>query len=415
MGRMPREDYDMKRVLVTGGAGFIGSHLCDALLARGCKVMAFDCLMKQVHPDSPNWPEYDTADGKPWVEQEGLEIWFGDVRDRNALVGAMVKFQPDTIVHLAALVGVGQGDEQIANYTSANVTGTAVLMNSIVQYNRLSEERAEALEELAKPADPKPQEGETQAEADARYEAWRIHTEQQLQAMPEGKVERVFVAGSMSAYGADPYNDPDTGIHELIHLMPVSVYGWTKAAQEQLALLVGEAHNITVQVGRFFNVYGDRQALGNPYTGVGAIFAARSLAGLPARVYEDGEQTRDFIHVSDLVSGILTILDHGKPGEAYNVGTGHPTTIRWLAEEIAKELGGPPPEITGERRVGDVRHAYADASRLRSLGWEPRVTPEQGVKILCEWARKQTAPEVDLDAAHHDLQRAGLLTPGGDA
>lgn len=436
----------MQRVLVTGGAGFIGSHVVDALLARGCEVMAFDNLYPQVHPKSPAWPEYRLPDGRLWVErtpEEGFHPWFGDVRDQNAVFSALLTFQPDTVIHLAALVGVGQSNEKIANYVSANVTGTAILLNCLADYNALVDDRAEAEAELAKPVEVVPQvtgqdeDGEpiveSQSEAEARYEAWKIETEVRLEQLPTSKVGRVFVAGSMSSYGEGVYVDSvgvfqsrvsaqaagahvemaPRGVREDDDLLPASVYASTKAEQERLALIVGKVRDLDVRVGRFFNVYGERQALGNPYTGVGAIFASRALAGLAPRVYEDGEQSRDFIHVSDLVSGILTILDAGEAGEVYNVGTGHATTIGWLASAIAKRLDAPEPEITGQVRAGDVRHCFADASKLRALGWEPEVSPEDGVEFLCEWVKRQEASETNLDAAHEDLLRSGLLT-GGD-
>lgn len=491
----------MQRVLVTGGAGFIGSHLIDALLARGCEVMAFDNLTKQVHPLSPGWPKYtvkdEDGDDRPWLEQRGLHPWFGDVRDQQAVLTALLKFQPDTVVHLAALVGVGQSNEKIANYVSANVTGTAVLLNCIVDYNALVDDRAASLALLAEDVEVVPQvkpnefeeiprilgagdviaigdevqiceDGvwsdwltvdagdhvigiqvgadaepfrarrpsdmlkvpvmETQAEAEARYLAWRIETEGQVNQLPAAKVEQVFVAGSMSSYGEGAYlvdgelvRSPGrsgseglpVGLREEDALMPASVYASTKAEQERLALIVGETRGLDVRVGRFFNVYGERQAMSNPYTGVGAIFAARARAGLAPRVYEDGEQSRDFIHVSDLVSGILAILDRGAASEVYNIGTGLPVEIGWLAAEIARHFEAPAPEVTGQKRVGDIRHAYANASKLRALGWEPLVAPDRGVELLVEWAKGQDQEARDtLDAAHNDLLNAGLLGGG---
>lgn len=458
----------MKRVLVTGGAGFIGSHLCDHLLAMGCEVLAFDNLVKQVHPLSPKWPSYllDAAeDGTraEWVEQEGLSPWFGDVRDQEAVFSALMKFQPDTVIHLAALVGVAQGNAQIANYTSANVTGTAILLNCLVDYNNLvdqalaseaflNEPRPEVVPQLIE--DPEHEDAvdgyrpETQQEAEDRYTAWEIEQRINLAEMPKEKVLQVFAAGSMSSYGEGAYvankartrgvaprkesalaagefnpamdwphsGDPSLiepeGLSEVDELRPSSVYAWTKAETERLALMVGSIHGLDVRVGRFFNCYGDRQALSNPYTGVGAIFASRALAGLAPRVYEDGQQLRDFIHVSDLCSGIIAILEKGEGGEVYNIGTGNPATIEELAAHIADELGAPAPEITGQFRSGDIRSAYADTYKISGLGWGPLVSIERGVTLLCDWVKEQSVESVDHDAAHRDLLQAGLLKGG---
>jgi len=427
--------------------------------------MAFDCLVKQVHPLSPKWPSYllDPAeDGTraEWVEQDGLSPWFGDVRDQKAVFGALMKFKPDTVIHLAALVGVAQGNEQIANYTSANVTGTAILLNCLVDYNNLADQavaseaflnepRPEVVPQLVE--DPEHEDAvdgyreETQQEAEDRYTAWEIEQRINLAEMPKVKVERVFMAGSMSSYGEGAYvsesvrsrgvslrEDADmdagdfdpaldghqgptvatVGLVEADELRPSSIYAWTKAETERLALMVGSIHGLDVRVGRFFNCYGDRQALSNPYTGVGAIFASRALAGLAPRVYEDGEQLRDFIHVDDLCSGIIAILVSGEGGEVYNIGTGEPTSILHLAASIADELGAPAPEITGQFRSGDIRSAYADSSKLQALGWVPEVGIEPGISYLCDWVKEQSVESVDHDAAHRDLLQAGLLKGG---
>lgn len=458
----------MKRVLVTGGAGFIGSHLIDSLLARGCEVMAFDNLHKQVHPLSPQWPAYTVtdADGKesPWIEQEGLSPWFGDVRDVSAVLSALINFKPDAVIHLAALVGVGQSNEKIVTYTSANVTGTAMLMNCICDYNSLVDDRAQAVALLAEKIEIVPQVKageveivngeevsimETQEEAEARYEEWRAATEEQMLQLPDEKCLRVFIAGSMSAYGEGRYlcgNDGNAshyrdipswcdemdskplppfkdgrggaipaGLQESDALRPTSVYASNKAEQERLSLIIGKTRGLDVRVGRFFNAYGTRQALSNPYTGVGAIFASRANSGLAPRVYEDGKQSRDFIHVSDLCSGIEAIMDSGEAGEVYNIGTGVATSIGWLAERISAHFDAPAPEITGQVRVGDIRHAFADASKLQALGWMAKIPPADGVRLLCEWADNQGVESTDdLDAAHNDLLQAGLLSGGSE-
>ncbi len=505
----------MKRVMVTGGAGFIGSHLCDALVEAGCEVLLFDCLLPQVHGPDKEWPDYLNWRDEP----EGITFWFGDVRDPLAVMGALTEFQPDTVIHLAAAVGVGQSNVQIAHYTSCNVTGTAILLDMLLRYNDTVDDRAAKLAEMeaVEQPDRKPKPGEyyleprglgadddieegdemrvwmndawgdwilvddesigtsldggvgpdfdyrrpsdkvkravyeTQEEANERHE----EETNAVRDLPDTKVDRVFVAGSMSSYGEglyevgmsdaetgkkiatasmrglgrtsrsirfgwDPPAHPDGGEGGLLNtpigitedgeLRPASVYAWTKSEQERLALMVGRFRGLDVRVGRFFNVYGTRQSLSNPYTGVAAIFASRLLAGKPPLVYEDGIQSRDFIHVDDLVSGIITIINKGEAGGVYNVGTGQATSIFWLATEIAIDLLGPAPVVTGQCRVGDVRHCFADATKLRALGWAPETVLVDGLREYIEWLKTQDADgSFGTDNAHDELTQHGLL------
>ncbi len=401
----------MKRVLITGAAGFIGSHLCDVLLERECKVLAYDCLLPQVHGPGFKWPEYMSPE-KP---HRDLQIWTSDVRNGAELASALAGFRPDTVIHLAAMVGVAQSNHQLTAYTSCNLTGTAQLLEVISLLN----------------------------------------SEDDL------GVERVFIAGSMSSYGEGAYNvsfrkgldgpvtmahcrggarTSDTieydwappradkpypyvagelnrplGLDESEHFYPASVYAWTKAEQERIGLLFGKLRGLDVRVGRFFNCYGQRQSLSNPYTGVAAIFAGRVITGQGPLVYEDGLQSRDFIHVSDVVSGIIAILEKGEAGEAYNVGTGEATTILHLAERIVEGLGGPQkPHVTGQVRAGDTRHCFADSSKLRALGWEPKVSFDEGIVDYVNWLRDAPADPrqavgLGNNIAHQQLEQHGLV------
>ncbi|HVM56239.1 MAG TPA: NAD-dependent epimerase/dehydratase family protein [Gaiellaceae bacterium] len=359
-------------VLVTGGAGFVGSHLADALLARGARVRALDNLTPQVHGDGGR-PDYLAAD---------VELVVGDVRDPDAVRRALSGV--DAVVHLAARVGVGQSMYEIADYTSANSVGTAVL----------------------------------------------------LEALAESPVEKLVVASSMSIYGEGLYRDAagaeveppertraqlERREWELPGLEPVptperksagltSIYALTKYDQERACLVCGEAYGIPTVALRLFNVFGTRQALSNPYTGVLAIFASRLLNDRPPRVFEDGLQRRDFVSVHDIARAFALALERdGADGLAVNVGSGRSLTVLEIAENVAaatgKELA---PEVTGEARVGDIRHCFADIALAReTLGYEPQVAFEDGLAELAAWLEGQVADD-RVDVASGELARRGL-------
>jgi dTDP-L-rhamnose 4-epimerase len=368
------------KILVTGGAGFIGSHLVDALVAEGQNVRVLDSLDPQVHGKNADWPSH---------ANKKAEYLRGDVRDaeivRRALDGVEV------VIHDAAAVGVAQSMYEIVSYVSANSLGAAVLLEEIV----------------------------------AR----------------KSQIKRMVVASSMSIYGEGAYLDADgkiaspglrpdaqlekrqwehldaagrplrpIGTQETKPLQPTSVYAVSKRDHEELFLSVGNAYGIPTVALRYFNVYGSRQALGNPYTGVAAIFSTSLLNGNRPFVTEDGEQSRDFVHVSDIVRANLAALRcEAGGGRVCNVGTGRPTTIRRVAELLAEKLGKKvTPDITGKFRAGDIRHCFADPSHAkRVLGFEPKVRLEDGIADVIEFARNQK-PKDDAAKANRELSDRGL-------
>jgi dTDP-L-rhamnose 4-epimerase len=363
----------MMRVLITGGAGFIGSHLADELLARGCTVRALDALIPQVHGSDRMRPGY--------LAQE-VELICGDVRDpavvRRALDGI------DAVFHFAARVGVGQSMYEVAEYTSVNNVGTAVLLEALV----------------AKP------------------------------------VKRLIVASSMSIYGEGLYRDRNEQVRTDVvrtaeqlerrqwdppGLVPVptpeskpptlaSVYALSKYDQERMCMMVGTAYRIPTVALRFFNVYGTRQSLSNPYTGVLAIFASRFLNDKPPLVFEDGRQKRDFVHVKDVITACRLALESERAaGGVFNVGSGQQFTIREIAERMARVLGKKiAPEITEQARVGDIRHCTADISLARSvLGYKPEVDFDQGLAELARWLQTQSATD-RVDLMRQELASRGL-------
>lgn len=351
------------RILITGGAGFIGSHLADDLLRHGYSVRALDCLSPQVHGPTRERPAY--------LDRE-VELWVGDVRDRDTVRRALKGV--DAVFHLAAKVGVGQSMYQVADYTAVNNEGTAVL----------------------------------------------------LEALIERPVERLVVASSMSIYGEGLYREPSGSLiagterpleqlklrdwelrnedGQILSPVPTpetkqptlaSVYALSKYDQERMCLLVGRAYQIPTVALRFFNVYGTRQALSNPYTGVLAIFASQLLNNLPPVIFEDGGQQRDFVNVADIAQGCRLALEvPGAAGQVFNIGSGVQSTVSDIAERMSRVLNKETiePEITEQYRIGDIRHCFADISQARRvLGYAPKVPFDQGLSELAEWLQGQIA------------------------
>jgi dTDP-L-rhamnose 4-epimerase len=367
------------RVLITGGAGFIGSHLADALLAQRLRVRVLDSLVPQVHGPDRRRPAHLSND---------VELIVGDVRDREAVTRAMRDV--DAVVHLAASVGVGQSMYAIADYTSVNALGTAVLLEVAVaqRLKRLVVASSMSIygEGLYVDACGRSVDGASRPMEQLRRSQWEL----------------VGADGGTLAPAATP--ESKTPALE-------SVYALTKYDQERMCLLVGRAYGIETVALRLFNTYGPRQALSNPYTGVLAIFASRLLNEARPLVFEDGEQRRDFVSVHDVVRAFVSALDAPDAvGHALNVGSGASQTIRNVAERVAAAVGRPAlaPEITGTHRLGDVRHCFADVSAARErLGYRPEVDFDAGLRELAEWLRGQTAQD-RVAQARAELEVRGL-------
>jgi dTDP-L-rhamnose 4-epimerase len=371
---------DRDLVLITGGAGFIGSHLADALLGSGYRVRILDDLDAQVHGESALFPSYLARD---------VEMVRGDVRNPVAMERALDKV--NAVFHFAAAVGVGQSMYQIERYTDINNRGTAVLLEGLLKH----------------------------------------------------RVEKLIVASSMSVYGEGAYRSPSGQIvhpeprttdqlkagqwdltderGELLEAIPTaedktispqSVYALSKLDQETLCLLFGRAYNVPVVALRFFNVYGPRQALSNPYTGVLANFASRYLNGRAPIIFEDGQQKRDFVHVRDLAQACVLALENPAAANvALNIGSGQSYSIVEIAERLARVLDCThlEPEISGRYRAGDIRNCFADISRARHLlGFQPRIELEAGLAELSEWLTQVESTDHG-DRMVGELQARGLV------
>lgn len=370
-----------RNVLVTGGAGFVGSHLVDALVARGDRVRILDNLDPQVHGPERRRP--------PWLSPDA-ELVVGDVRDRDVVDRSLRGME--VVYHLAAAVGVGQSMYQIADYTATNTLGTAHLLQSLV-------DREMDLQRLVVASSMSIYGEGRYVRPDGREPTVNRRTADQLR---EHDWELRDADGTALAPVATDEEKP---------LDPTSIYALTKADQEKMVLQIGEAYGIPSVALRFFNIYGPRQSLSNPYTGVAAIFSARLLNGEPPLIFEDGEQRRDFVSVYDIVRALLLAADEpGAVGRALNVGSGSPVTVSEVATTLARVLGvDVAPQVTGRYRVGDIRNCFADISQAReALGYRPEVSFEEGMKDLVAWLQEQERPEDGIERHAAELAARGL-------
>lgn len=372
----------MKTILVTGGAGFVGSHVVDLLVKRGYRVRILDSLEPQVHGPDRRPPPYCNPQA---------EFLLGDVRSREIWGRALQDI--DAVIHLAAAVGVGQSMYEPARYVEVNTLGTALLLDEL--------------------------------------------------SSRKTTVRKLIVASSMSGYGEGAYECPSCGpvtpslrraeelrvrdweVHcpqcarvvipkptaETKPFQPTSVYAVTKRDQEELCLLFGKAYGIPAVALRFFNIYGPRQALSNPYTGVVAIFSSRLLNGLPPLVFEDGLQSRDFIHVQDIAAATLLALEQPQAnGEVVNLGTGRSLSLLEMCRILQQALGRTlEAQIVGKFREGDIRHCTADTRKAeRLLGFKASIPFEKGMEDLVGWLRLQSPKDLSEKAAR-ELDQKGLL------
>lgn len=375
-----------QHVLVTGGAGFIGSHLIPKLVACGHRVRVLDSLSAQIHGTVPRDLE--------WLQGSGIEFIRGDVTVREDWQRALVGI--DVIVHLAAETGTGQSMYEIARYNEVNSQGTALMFDV-------------------------------------------------LGKLGEHQVKRVVLSSSRSIYGEGAYLHPTTGARaypgarsaeqlreqrwnpvcsetgaalQLVAtreddlISPASIYAATKYAQEDLVRIGCQAMGLGYAILRLQNVYGERQSLNNPYTGILSIFSTKIRRDTQLPLFEDGEESRDFVHVDDVTDALLASVTVEKaPDTAINVGSGLATSVKEVASELSRAFGKTPNvAVTGQFRVGDIRHNYADIERLRTLlGLTPKVSLKEGLQRFAKWVSSQPLPEDQLEKANRELRERKLM------
>jgi len=373
-----------KKILIIGGAGFIGSHLVDFLVEKGHDVIVFDNLEEQVHGKIGKPPEY---------LNKNIKFIKENITNYDNLYSAVKDVE--IIFHLAAAVGVGQSMYQIAKYIENNTMGTANILDILVN--------------------------------------------------KEHNVKKLIIASSMSIYGEGKYKCESCGdmypkLREIDDLktsfwefkckncgkqltsLPTdeekpldstSIYAMSKKHQEEMSLLIGETYGIDTTALRLFNVYGSRQALSNPYTGVCAIFCSNLLSGNPPIIFEDGLQSRDFVHVKDICQSLILSMEKSQvKGEIFNVGSGNPITIKKIADTLIEKMNlGIKPIITNKFRKGDIRHCIADISKIRQkLGYRPKISFEDGIEELIHWVKSQVGKIQDKSKkALEQLENKGLI------
>lgn len=368
-----------KNILVTGGAGFVGSFLVDFLLEKGFRVRILDNLEDQVHKGI-----------KPKYLNKKAEFIKGDIKNTDILKKTIEKV--DAVFHLAAAVGVSQSNYQIKKYVDSNVGGTGNLLDLLVN----SKHQIKKIITISSMTGYG--EGNYLCQKCGIVRP-RLRDESQLKK----KDWNLYCPNCAKV--VEPISTDEQALD-----FPNSIYGFSKKAQQDLSLLVGKLYNIPTVVLRGFNIYGPRQSLSNPYTGVTAIFISRFKNNQQAIVFEDGLQTRDFVSVHDVVNAFILALEKDQANyQLFNIGSGKGTTILEIAQTLSKLLGKTELiRVNQEFRKNDIRHCFADISRAKKLlGWSPKVSLEEGLKELIEWSEGEKA-EDRFTQAQKELEQKGL-------
>ena len=376
----------MKKILITGGAGFIGSNLSLKLISKGYDVTVLDNLSKQIHGVDPEKtsPLYNSI-------KDQVHFIHGSVTSREDWMQALEG--QDAVIHLAAETGTGQSMYEIEKYVNTNIGGTALLLD-ILTNNHHSVKRVLV------------------AESRAIYGEGKYHCEQCGDVYPSDRKDKDMAKRDFECHCPKcggklklVATTEDSAIH------PSSVYGIAKQVQGQLLHLVCPTIGVESVSFRYQNVYGPGQSLSNPYTGILSIFSTRIKNHNGINIFEDGMETRDFVYIDDVVDATILGLEVPEAnGYAFNVGTGVATNVLTVAKTLCQKYGIEVPiTVSGNYRLGDIRHNYADISLARKiLGFEPQWNFNDGITQFCKWVDKQDIKEDLYDASIEEMKNKGL-------
>jgi len=375
-----------KKILITGGAGFIGSKLANQLSKNGHQVRVLDCLSPQIHGKNPKKSSLFLSLDK------GIDFIYGDITKREDVTKALSDI--DIVVHLAAETGTGQSMYAIKHYSDVNIGGTALLLDIIANQQF-------------------PIEKIIVASSRAIYGEGKYLCDKDGVVFPEQRKEKDMAAGDFSIH-CPTCNKPVKVVatDERSPALPSSVYGVTKLTQEQMVLSVGKALGISAIALRYQNVYGPGQSLSNPYTGILSIFSTRIRNKASINIFEDGNESRDFVFIDDIVNITAQAVEHKeKIVDVFNVGSGVPTDVKTIAKSLQNLLGeSVETKISGQFRMGDIRHNFADLNKLKStFSFEPAVNIEKGLSIFVDWVKSEEIQSDNYEKSIQELKDKGLF------
>ena len=376
----------MSNILVTGGAGFIGSHLVNSLINSGNRVWVIDSLSPQIHGEDPKMsPLLNSLDSR-------VDFIQGSITSKSLYSGLIDEI--DIVIHLASETGTGQSMYEIEKYADVNVLGTAYLLEAILN----SSKRVKKIIVASTRA----------VYGEGKYfcvEHGNVYPESRSSTRMQVGIWDLFCKQCDSILVQMPTDEES-------HLNPQSIYGITKLTQEQMILAFGKAYDLSAVSLRLQNVFGPGQSLSNPYTGILSVFSTRLLNQAQINVFEDGEESRDFVYISDVIDAIIKVIESNeKIIDIFNVGSGTSSSVSEIANMLIALFGGKSEmQITGNFRIGDIRHNIADITKIKEkFGYHPQVSIERGLIDFVNWVKDQPVAKDEYEKSISELRKLGLL------